>query len=123
MLITAKCLTVVEKRVLVVIINYRVINYQHDNEVIQCVCYLKVPIQPNLVNPDTFVPGNFCTDCECPDYRTIRIFDKILKICPDCERQLKLVREIKKGIDNTIIKLHAHNNISESLLKATNLLF
>ena len=29
----------------------------------------------------------------------------------------------QKGIDNTIMKLHAHNNINESLLKVTNLLF
>ena len=29
----------------------------------------------------------------------------------------------QKGIDNTIIKFHAHNNINDSLLKATNVLF
>ena len=29
----------------------------------------------------------------------------------------------QKGMDNTIIKFYAHNNINESLLKATNLLF
>ena len=58
---------------------------------------LRIVIQSNLVNPDTFVPENFCTDCEYPDYRIIRIFDKIQKICPDCERQLKLVPEIKKA--------------------------
>ena len=52
-------------------------------------------IESNLVNPDTIVPENFC---------------------PDCERQLQLVREIKEAF-------HAHNNINESLLKATNLLF
>ena len=28
----------------------------------------------------------------------------------------------QKGMDNTIIKCYAHNNINESLLKATNLL-
>ena len=28
----------------------------------------------------------------------------------------------QKGMDNTIIKFHVHNNINESLLKATNLL-
>ena len=28
----------------------------------------------------TFVPKNFCTDCEYLDYRIIRIFDKILNI-------------------------------------------
>ena len=59
--------------------------------------YRTILLQSNLVNPDTFVPENFCTDCEYPDYQIIRIFDKILKICPDCEQQLKLVREIKKA--------------------------
>ena len=33
-------------------------------------------VQSNLVNPDTFDPENFCTDCEYSDYRIIRIFEK-----------------------------------------------
>ena len=41
-----------------------------------------------------------------------KIFGKILRICPAAE----ISAGNQKGIDNTIIKFHAHNNINESLI-------
>ena len=37
-------------------------------------------------------------DCEYPDYRTPRIFDKILKICPDCGTAAEISAGNQKGI-------------------------
>ena len=54
-------------------------------------------IQSNLVNPDTCVPENLCTDCE---------------------RHLEISAGNQEGIDKTIIKFHAHNNINEKSLKS-----